>query len=187
MLPFIIPLPDFVCNNNIDKFSHYFEQDMTASDAFHHDETQLMRDPVTLMLLANPRICPSLRDTNNMYEKWLVEKKELPNAPEMFDGLEQVVKECNIKYSSMTGKCFLQRFSEDVDDQQNLILQICNPLMTHVHTIIRQAGETAFIDYSGSLDRYYNPVFFVYRHYPSETLPLAVWITSNQSQTCLES
>lgn len=80
---------------------------MTASEAFHYHETQLMRDPVTLMLLANPRICPSLRDTNNIYEKWLVEKKGLPNAPEMFDGLEQVVKDYNMKYSSMGGKCFL--------------------------------------------------------------------------------
>ena len=130
MLPFIIPLPDFVSNNNIDKFSHYFEQGMTASEAFHHDETQLMRDPVTLMLLANPRICPSLRDTNNIYEKWLVEKKGLPNAPEMFDGLEQVVKDYNMKYSSMGGKCFLQRFSEDDSEcknggQINILLSLC--------------------------------------------------------------
>ena len=66
----------------------------------------------------------------------------------------------------------------------------CATLSWHMRlsdTIIRQAGETAFIDYSGSLDWYYNPVFFVYGHYPSEALPLAVWITSKQSQTCLES
>ena len=59
--------------------------------------------------------------------------------------------------------------------------------MTHVHKI-RQAGKMAFIDYSGSLDRYINnPVFFIYSHYPSEPLSLAVWIPSSQSQTCLES
>ena len=53
---------------------------------------------------------------------FFVEKKELANAPEMFDGLEQVVKDYNIKYSSMGGECFLQRLSEDDGDQQNLIL-----------------------------------------------------------------
>ena len=49
-----------------DKFSSHFAQGMSASEAFHHHETQLMRDPVTLMLLADRRICPSLRDVNNM-------------------------------------------------------------------------------------------------------------------------
>ena len=71
-----------------------------------------MRDPVTLMLLANPRIRPSLRDTNNIFMK-----KGLRNAPEMFGGLEQVIKDGNMKYSSMGGKCFSQRFREDDGDQ----------------------------------------------------------------------
>jgi len=47
---------------------------MSASEAFHHHETQLMKDPVTLMLLADRKMCPSLRDVNNLYEKWSVEK-----------------------------------------------------------------------------------------------------------------
>ena len=57
------------------------------------------------------------RYTQYIYEKWLVEKKGLPNAPEMFDGLEQVIKDGNMKYSSMGGKCFSQRFREDDGDQ----------------------------------------------------------------------
>ena len=36
-----------------DKFVTYFELGMTASGAFHHHETQLMRDPVKVMLLAD--------------------------------------------------------------------------------------------------------------------------------------
>ena len=48
-------------------------------------------------------------------------KERLPNAPEMFDGLEQVVKDYN-KYSSMGGKYFLQRFSDDDGDQKSLIV-----------------------------------------------------------------
>ena len=36
-----------------DKFCTYFEEGLSASEAFHHHETQLMKDPVTLMLLAD--------------------------------------------------------------------------------------------------------------------------------------
>ena len=36
-----------------DKFCTYFEKGLSASEAFHHHETQLMKDPVTLMLLAD--------------------------------------------------------------------------------------------------------------------------------------
>ena len=56
-------------------FFAYFEEGMSASEAFHHHETLLMKDPVTLMLLADRRMCPSLRDVNNLHDKWLVEKK----------------------------------------------------------------------------------------------------------------
>ena len=35
--------------------------------------------------------------------------------------------------------------------------------------------------------RFNNPVFFINSHYPSKALPPAVWTTSSQSQTCLES
>ena len=56
-------------------FFAYFEEGMSASEAFHHHETLLMKDPVTLMLLADRRMCPSLRDVNNLHDKWLVGKK----------------------------------------------------------------------------------------------------------------
>ena len=66
-------------------------------------ETQLMRDPVTVMLLADQKICPSLRDVNNIYEKWLVEKKGLSNGPEMFDHLEETVEAYNTTNAHMRG------------------------------------------------------------------------------------
>jgi hypothetical protein len=42
---------------------------------------------------------------------------------------------------------------------------------------LQQAGEMAFMDASGSLDCHNNPVYF-----PSGVLPLAVWVTSSQSE-----
>ena len=169
-----------------DKFSSYFAQGMSASEAFHHHETQLMRDPVTLMLLADRRICPSLRDVNNMYEKWLIENKGPSNGPEMFDRLETLVQEYNKKHAEVGGKCFLQRYKNDGGYEQHLVLSICTPLMSRVHKT-RQASEMAFMDSSGSLDRHNNPVFFMCTHHPCGALPLAVWVTSSQSEASLES
>ena len=122
---------------------------MSASEAFHHHETPLMKDPVTLTLLADWRMCPSLSDVNTLYDKWLVEKKGPSNGCAMF------------------------------------VLSICTPLMSHVHET-RQAGEMAFMNSSGSLDRYNNPVFFMCTYHPCGALPLGVWVTSNQSQPCLQ-
>ena len=80
----------------------------------------------------------------------------------------------------------MQRVRGNGAGQQHLILSICTPLMSRVQTT-RQAGEMAFMDSLGSLDCYNNPVFFMCTHHASGVLPLAVWITSSQSQSCLES
>ena len=45
----------------------------------------------------------------------------------------------------------------------------------------------AFMDASGSLDRHNNPVYFMCTHHASGALPLAVWITSGQSESTLNS
>ena len=68
---------------------------MSASEAFHPHETLLMKDPVTLTLLADRRMCPSLRDVNNLHDKWLVEKKGPSNGSAMFDRLEEVADDYN--------------------------------------------------------------------------------------------
>ena len=141
-----------------DKFSSCFAQGMSASEASHHHETQLMRDPVTLMLLADRRICHSLCYVNNMYEKWLFENDRPSNGSEMFDHLQTLVQEYNKKHAEIRGKCFLQRYKNDGGCEQHLILSICTPLMSCVHKT-RQAREIAFLNSSGSLDRHNNPIF----------------------------
>ena len=141
-----------------DKFVRYFEQGMTALEAFHHHETQLMRDPVTVMLLADRKIRPSLHDVN-IYEKWLVERKGPSNGPEIFDRQEETVEAYNNTNAHMGGKCFLERYRKDGSNDQHLTLSICTPLMSRVHT--RQASEMTFMGSTGRLDRHNNPVFFM--------------------------
>ena len=114
-------LPFFASNQR--NIFGYFEEGMSASKAFHHHETPLMKDPVTLMLLADRRMCPSLSDVNTLYDKWLVEKKGPSNGCAMFDCLEEIVAD----YTTTTmqiikgGKCYLQRVNRNGPDKQDLI------------------------------------------------------------------
>ena len=132
-------------------FFAYFEEGMSASDAFHHHETLLMKDPVTLRLLADRRMCPSLRDVNNLHDKWLVEKKGPSHGSAMFDRLEEIVNDYNKNNADKGNKCYFQRVNRNGPDKQDLILSICTPLMSRVHET-SQAGEMAFMESSGSLD-----------------------------------
>ena len=168
------------------KFLTYFEQGMSASESFHYHETKLMKDPVTVLLLADRKYCPSLRDVNNLYEKWRKTTKGPCNGSEMFDYLQEYITTYNKDKMNDGGKIFLQRYNNEVKQEKPLIISICTPMMSRVHKL-RQAGEMAFMDASGSLDRHNNPVYFMCTHHPSGALPLAVWITSSQSESTLNS
>ena len=170
-------------------FESYFESGMSASEAFYHHETKLMQDSISVMLLADRKYCPSLTDVNYMYGKWQLHKKGAPNGQNMFKTLMTTIENYNNKNGTKGGKCFLQNFEQSDNSEQPLIVAICTPLMSRVHQL-RQAGEMAFLDASGSLDRFNNPVYFMCTHHPAGALPLGVWITSGQSQKvtkqCLE-
>ena len=119
-----------------------------------------------------------------MTNGWL-ERRVHPNGSAMLNRLEEIVDDYNKNNTDKGGKCYLQRVNGNGPDKQDLILSICTPLMSRVHET-RQAGEMAFMDSSGSLARYNNPVFFMYTHHPCGALPHGVQVTSSQSQPCLE-
>jgi hypothetical protein len=73
------------------KFLTYFEQGMSASESFHYHETKLMKDPVTVLLLADRKYSPSLRDINNLYEKRRKTTKGPCNGSKMFDYLQEYI------------------------------------------------------------------------------------------------
>ena len=124
-----------------------------------------------------------------MYGKWELAKKGDPNGQSMFTVLAAVIKAYNIRNNGKRGKRFLQTYEQNGTSEQPLIIAICTPLMSRVRQL-KQAGEMAYLDASGSLDRFNNPVYFMCTHHPAGALPLGVWITSGQSQhvirQCLE-
>ena len=162
-------------------FESYFERGMSASEAFHHHETKLMQDSISIMLLADRKYCPSLTDVRNMYAKWQIDNKGAPNGEGMFCTLATIIDDYNKNNACKGGECFLQTYEQSGKCEQPLIIAICTPLMSRVHHL-KQAGEMAFLDASGSLDRFNNPVYFMCTHHPAGALPLGVWITSGQSQ-----
>ena len=64
---------------------------MRRSRQFHYHETKLMKDPVTVLLLADRKYSPSLRDVNNLYEKWRKTTKGPCNGSKMFDYLQEYI------------------------------------------------------------------------------------------------
>ena len=101
-------------------FFAYFEEGMSTSEAFHHHETLLMKNPVT-HATADRRICPSLRYVNNLYEKWLVEKKGVSNASTVFHCLEEIVNYYNRNNADKAGKCYLQRVDRNGSAKHDLM------------------------------------------------------------------
>ena len=93
---------------------------MSASEEFHHHET-LLKNPVTLMLPADQRICPSLRYVNNLYEKWLVKKKGPYNGSAMFDRIEEIVNYYNRNNADKGGKCYLRGVDRNASAKQDLM------------------------------------------------------------------
>ena len=132
------------------------------------------------MLLADRKYCP-LTDVKNTYAKWQIDNKGAPNGEAMFCTLATIIDDYNKNNASKGGECFLQTYEQSGKCEQPLILAICTSLMSRVHRL-KQAGERAFLDASGSLDMFNNPVYFMCTHHPAGALPLGVWIASGQSQ-----
>ena len=150
-------------------FNDYFASGMSAAEAFHHHEALLMSDLSTMTLLADRRYCPSATDARRMFEKWRKETKGAPDGVDMFEELEDVVKDYNERHSKEGGKCFIQRYERTARTEKPLILAIVTPLMAKVHSL-PQAGEMVFLDASASIDRHNNPVYFLCTHHPSGAL-----------------
>ena len=95
-----------------------------------------------------------------MYAKWQIDNKGAPNGEGMFCTLATIIDDYNKNNACKGGECFLQTYEQSGKCEQPLIIAICTPLMSRVHHL-KQAGEMAFLDASGSLDRFNNPVYFM--------------------------
>lgn len=100
-------------------FENYFEMGMFVSEAFHHHETKLMQDSVSIMLLADRKYRPSLTDVKGMYGKWQIDRKGAPNGQEMFNTLAAIINEYNKKNSPKGGKCFLQTYENSGNSEND--------------------------------------------------------------------
>ena len=96
---------------------------MSASEAFHH-ETTLMKDPVTILLLADRKYCPSLRDVNNLYEKCRKTTKGPSSGSETFDYLQECVTTYNKDKMNTGGKYFCKGLTT-TRSKRNHCLQPC--------------------------------------------------------------
>ena len=105
----------------------------------------------------------------------------------MYEQLEQVVREYNDQYSRDGGRAVIKCYTKHPDGSEDpLILAICTPLMSRVHTFVQQASEVVYIDSSSSLDDYNNAVFVLSTSSAAGGLPLGVVVTSGESAVTIE-
>ena len=98
-------------------------------------------------------------------------------------------KKCqyNQQFGKEGGKAVIKPYSKHEDGSENpLILAICTPVMSRVHTAVQQASELVYVDSSSSLDDYNNVVFVLSTSNTAGGLPLGVVVTSGESSAIVE-
>ena len=72
-------------------------------------------------------------------------------------------KAFNVRRNGKGGKRFLQTYEQNGKSEQPLIIAICTPLLSGVHQL-KQVGEIAFLDASGTLGRFCHHVCVFHVH-----------------------
>src|SRR5439155_12688807 len=99
----------------------------------------------------------------------------------MFERLTKVVEDYN---SLSNGKAVLQEY--DVQVEKAFILCVVTSLMCCVHEKVMQAAEFCYMDTSASFEHLNTSITFLYTSYAVSTLPLGLFITSDELEITLE-
>ena len=138
----------------------------------------------TEIMHADRSINPSAQDVYYLFRKWREERYGKESGQEMFEKLENIVKEYNDKYQTDGGHAFLQQYVSG-EVSQPLVLAVCTPLMARAHQIIQQSGELVYCDSTSSLDRFNCPLFTLSTSCSAGGIPLAVVITSGETEATI--
>ena len=167
-----------VSKDTIDAYYQLFANGYSAASARHAYEAKLMieHDGNIMEELADRAIDPSTQDILHLYNKWREQHLGPENGKEMFEKLEEYIKEYNLRHKDEGGCIMLKRYSVEhieppTDDEEpvlprkkklklqkqkkeeSLTVAICTPLMARIHQGIPQAGELMYVDSTASIYR----------------------------------
>ncbi|XP_034242704.1 uncharacterized protein LOC117646104 [Thrips palmi] len=123
---------------------------------------------------ADASICPSNFWVYKLFTKLSIEGYGPQCGDKMLDALNKFCNDYNKANNSVCCKVEL------VDN--HLVVAICTPLMSRVHTLIKASSEIMFVDSSGSMDSLNCRVFLMLTSSVAGGLPLGVLITTSESE-----
>ena len=200
-----------VSKDTIDAYYQLFANGYSAASARHAYEAKLMieHDGNIMEELADRAINPSTQDISRLYNKWREQHLGPENGKEMFEKLEEYIKEYNLRHKDEGGCIMLKRYSAEhieppTDDEEpvlprkkklklqkqkkeeSLTVAICTPLMARIHQGIPQAGELMYVDSTASIDRYNLSMFLLSTSNVGGGLPHGVMICSDESTSTIQ-
>ena len=120
------------------KYFNLFRHGHTAATAHLEYKTNFMLSQETSCILADRSLNPKCKDVYNLFSKWRKENLGVKDGKETYEQLEQVVREYNDQNSRDGGQAVIKCYIKHPDGSEDpLILAICTPLMSRVHTLVQ--------------------------------------------------
>ena len=131
---------------------------------------------------------PRLSDVKILFQTYNGQLYGCGNGPELIEKVKEKVDEYNTINSKDRAKMeyeFQLPNDKKIGDV-NFSVAVVTPLMIRVHQNIRASSELVFMDSTSNLDELNLRLFFMCAHSPAGGLPLAVFITSNETEEMLK-
>jgi len=174
---------------------------VSAAKMIHETELQLSSsEPHQLQEnLADRSINPRTADVHELHRQWVQEEVGPLRGTAMFEALEKEIADYNLQFGGDGGKAFLQRYVGPIPQHpehgyqkkpkdlptEPLLLAICTPIMSRVHSMMPQSSELTFCDSTSSLDTEGCSCFILSSSTPAGAIPVGVLITSGESTSVL--
>lgn len=147
----------------------YFESGMTAGQVHNWIKLDLLHEDISSM--ASNLMNPKRRTLYYCWDLWRRQTCGSYDGEELFSAIQNYAKTSNADIT-------LKRFGD------SFVCVIITPLMVRVHKLMRQAGETVFIDTTSHIDQTNCSITILLCSSPVGALPLGVIVSSGQDEHC---
>ncbi|XP_077119077.1 uncharacterized protein LOC143775119 [Ranitomeya variabilis] len=130
------------------------------------------------LVLSDRSKCPDIQWCYHRYYSIFQRKYGPPDGQEMISSLKIFIDTYNKSCGSVCAKM-------ELEEDKDLIIAICSPLMQRVHKYLQTSCEIAFMDSSGSMDRHNSRIFLLLAPSVAGALPLAILVMYSETQVII--
>ncbi|XP_069586169.1 uncharacterized protein [Ranitomeya imitator] len=130
------------------------------------------------LVLSDRSKCPDIQWCYHRYYSIFQRKYGPPDGLGMISSLKIFIDTYNKSCGSVCAKM-------ELEEDKDLIIAICSPLMQRVHKYLPTSGEIAFMDSSRSMDRHNSRIFLLLAPSVAGALPLAILVMYSEAQVVI--